>query len=196
MGRDHVMGRESVTRLLRRWSAGDSEAFDELMEQIYDELHVIAGQCFRRERPEHTLQPTALLHEAVLRLMELDELDWHDRSHFFAVAARMMRRILVDHARQHRRQKRGGDADRVSLSEAESMAVRGKRPDLDELDAALERLEARDPRKAQIVELRFFAGLKVDEVAEALEVSKRTVEADWTHARAWLRRELSQAGAA
>ena len=185
-----MLGREPVTGLLQRWSAGDTEAFDELMGHVYDELHRIAAQSFRRERSEHTLQATALLHEAVLRLIDIGNLPWRDRAHFYAVAARMMRRILVDHARQRRRLKRGGDGERVALSEAEPLAVQGKSPDIEALNDALELLEARDPQKARIVELRFFAGLTGEEIARSLDISTPTVTREWRRARTWLYCEI------
>ncbi len=179
-------GRKSVTELLQRWSAGDTRAFDDLMGQVYDELHDIAAQCFRRERSDHTLQATALLHEAVLRLIDIQGLPWKDRAHFYAVAARMMRRILVDHARQRRRLKRGAAGRRVTLSEAEPLAVHGKSPDIEALDVAIKRLETRDPQKAKIVELRFFAGLSGEEIARCLNISTPTVTREWRRARTWL----------
>lgn len=185
--RDH----ETITRLLRRWTCGEAGAFDALMERVYDELHGIAAQCFRRERAEHTLQATALLHEAVLRLIDLDGVDWVDRGHFYAVAARMMRRILVDHARERRRLKRGGDEDPVTLAEAAVIAVDGRSPDVEALDAALEKLEARDARMTRIVELRFFAGLTSEEIAKSLGISVPTVTREWRRARIWLYSEVS-----
>ena len=182
---------ESVTHLLERWTSGDVGAFDALMEKVYGELHRIAAQCFRRERNEHTLQATALLHEAVLRLMDLDSIEWSDRGHFYAVAARMMRRILVDHAREQRRLKRGGGEKHVTLAEAEVIAVDGKSPDMEALDAALATLAARDERMAKIVELRFFAGLTSDEIARSLGISVPTATREWRRARIWLYSEIS-----
>jgi RNA polymerase sigma factor (TIGR02999 family) len=180
-----------VTQLLLQWQAGDAEGFDALMERVYQELHRIAEQCFRREWGEHTLQATALLNEAVLRLIGLDSIDWSDRGHFYAVAARMMRRILVDHARKHRRLKRGHGENRVTLAEAEVIAVDGKSPDIQALDAALEKLEARDERMARIVELRFFAGLTSEEIGRSLGISVPTVTREWRRARIWLYSEIS-----
>jgi RNA polymerase sigma factor (TIGR02999 family) len=165
------------------------------MAAVYDELRRLARGYLRRERSGHTLEPTALVHEAYLRLIDQTRVDWRGRTHFFAVGAQMMRRLLVDHARRHDRKKRGGDFRQVTLA-ADAAPLLGRsldRADLLALDDAMEKLSALDSRQARIVELRFFAGLRVDEVAEALGVSKRTVEADWTHARAWLRRELSAA---
>lgn len=182
---------ESVTLLLRRWSSGVPEAFDDLMERVYGELQVIAEQCFRRERSEHTLQATAIVHEAVLRLIDVNALQWRNRAHFYAVTARMMRRILVDHARERGRLKRGGDGQRVTLNEAQALAVGGRSPDLEALDAALEELEARDPQKARIVELRFFVGLTGTEIARCLDISTPTVTREWRRARTWLYGELT-----
>ena len=181
----------SVTQLLQRWTSGDAEAFDALMERVHVELHAIAARCFHRERSEHTLQATALLSEAVLRLIDLDSVDWSDRGHFYAVAARMMRRILVDHAREHRRLKRGGGACHVTLAEAESLAVDGRGPDLVVLDHALDNLEARDERMAKIVQLRFFAGLTSEEIGRSLGISVPTVTREWSRARIWLYSEIS-----
>lgn len=168
---------------------------DELMSTVYDELRRLARGYLKHERSGHTLEPTALVHEAYLRLIDQTRVDWRGRTHFFAVGAQMMRRLLVDHARHHDRKKRGGDLRQVTLAEA-AVPLLGRslaREEVLALNEALDRLAELDPRQARIVELRFFAGLKVDEVAEALSVSKRTVEADWTHAKAWLRRELSEA---
>jgi RNA polymerase sigma factor (TIGR02999 family) len=182
--------RETITDLLRRWSAGDAEAFDALMEEAYDRLHRIARRHAQNERSGHTLRPTAILHEAVLRLMNLDGIPWSDRGHFYAMAARMMRRILVDYAREQNRLKRGGDAVRVTLDGSVSLAVGDRHPDLEALDDALARLEARDPRKARIVELRFFVGLTGAEIARSLGISAPTVQREWRRARTWLYAEL------
>jgi RNA polymerase sigma factor (TIGR02999 family) len=179
-----------MTRLLDRWSAGDSEAFGELMEVTYARLRRIARRQARRERSGHTLQATAILHEAVLRLMDLEGLSWNDRGHFYAVAAEMMRRTLVDYAREQNRLKRGGDARRVTLEEAESVASPDRPPDLEALDAALTRLAARDPRKVRIVELRFFVGLTGAEIARCLDLSTATVQREWRRAKTWLYAEL------
>ncbi len=171
----------------------DRPGTDQLMDAVYDELRRLARGYLARERRGHTLQPTALVHEAYLRLVDQTRVDWRGRTHFFAVGAQMMRRLLVDHARRHDRKKRGGDYRQVTLGEAAAplFARPLERDELLSLSTALDKLAALDERQARTVELRFFAGLKVDEVATALGVSKRTVEADWTHARAWLRRELS-----
>ena len=189
-----MLRKKSVTGLLERWNAGDPMAFEELMGQVYSELHGIAARCFRRERSEHTLQATALLHEAMLRLIDIEDCPWKDRAHFYAVAARMMRRILVDHARRRRRLKRGADGVCVTLSEAGPLADNAKSPDLEALDDALENLRARDPQKAQIVELRFFAGLTGDEIARCLDISTPTVTREWRRARTWLYCEIKGEG--
>ncbi len=188
--------RTHVTEILAGLEDGTRDAglaAEELMATVYDELRGLARGYLRRERSGHTLQPTALVHEAYLRLADQDRISWRGRTHFFAVGARMMRRLLVDHARRRRRVKRGGEWQRVNLDHFVTPLL-GRELDRDELlalDVALEKLAGLDPRQARIVELRFFAGLEVAEVAEVLEVSKRTVEGQWTHARAWLKRELS-----
>lgn len=180
----------SVTEWLRRWSGGESEAFGELIERVYDDLHDIAARCFRRERSEHTLQATALLHEAMLRLIDIETLPWKNRGHFYALIARMMRRLLVDHARQHRRLKRGAGGQRVTLSLAEPLGADAQNPDVEALEEALERLAARDPQKARIVELRFFTGLTLEEIARCLDISISTVTREWRRTRTWLYCEL------
>jgi len=181
--------RETTLRALREVSAGDRSAAAKLLPQVYDELRDIAARHFRKQPPGHTLQPTALVHEAYLRLVDPAEAQWKDRSHFLAIAAKAMRQILVDHFRNRHALKRGGEWRRVTLGKVD----RGKPPpevDVLALEEALERLEALDERQAKVVELRFLGGLSVDEVAEALGVSKTTVEAEWRAARAWLAREL------
>jgi len=179
-----------ATRLLRQIQEGDRDAAERLMPLVYDEFRALAGRFLARERAGHTLQPTALVHEAYLKLVDQSRVDWKGRTHFFAVGAQAMRRILVDHARGRQRIKRGGDRARITVEHAPVVDDRNVE-DLLALDEALEKLERLDPRQARIVELRFFGGLDVAEVAEALGVSKRTVEAEWTVVRAWLRRELS-----
>ena len=181
----------SVTQLLQEWQAGDRQALDRLTPLVYEELRRQASHYLRHERPGHTLQTTALVHEAYLRLVDAQDVQWQDRAHFFAVAANLMRRILVEHARKKGADKRGGSAIRLELDEA--MLVAGA-PDVDLLavDEALEKLAAFDPQQAQIVEVRFFSGLSVEETAEVLGVSPRTVKRDWSVARAWLRREISR----
>ncbi len=179
---------EDVTKLLKR--GDDPEAHQALLKVVYDELRRRAGAMMRRESSAHTLQPTALVHEAWFRLVGQHDVDWQSRAHFFGVATQMMRRVLLDHARRRLREKRGGDVVKVSLEDGMPLSV--ERPkDVVALDAALALLAQLDARQAKIVELRFFGGLSVDEAAEVLGVSKRTVEADWTMAKAWLRRELA-----
>ncbi|MEM9595467.1 MAG: ECF-type sigma factor [Acidobacteriota bacterium] len=186
---DHI-DPEVMTALLRRWSSGDDRAFDELMDVAYERLHRIASVHARRERADHTLQATAVLHEAALRLMDLSELSWSDRGHFFAVSAEMIRRIFVDYARQQNRMKRGGDVLRVTLHEANALAADGRPADLEALDHALAALEKRDPQKAQIVKLRFFAGLNGRDIASCLGISTPTVQREWQRAKVWLYAEM------
>jgi RNA polymerase sigma factor (TIGR02999 family) len=181
--------RDDVTEVLEQLKAGDSRAADRLLPLVYDEFRALARHYLAQERMNHTLQPTALVHEAYLKLVDQTRVDWQGRSHFFAVAAQAMRRILVDHARSRQREKRGGGRPRVTLDEAVALSPQ-KDEDVLALDEALEKLAALDARQAKVVELRFFGGMSVEEVAEALGVSKRTVEGDWTFARAWLSREL------
>jgi RNA polymerase sigma factor (TIGR02999 family) len=179
-----------VTLLLRAWGEGDALALDRLAPIIYQELHRIARGYMARERPNHTLQTTALVNEAYVRLIDVRRVSWQDRAHFFAVCARAMRRILVDHARSRGYQKRGGGQEALQLDEA--MTVDGSPgAGILELDEALNRLAEIDPRKGQVVEMRFFGGLTVEETAEALKISPETVMRDWKLARAWLYRELS-----
>jgi RNA polymerase sigma-70 factor (ECF subfamily) len=179
-----------VTLLLRAWGEGDAQALERLTPLVYQELHRIARGYMRKERPDHTLQTTALINEAYIRLVDARSVNWHDRAHFFAVCARAMRRILVDHARSRGYQKRGGGQISVQL---DAVTVGNWTPDSNilELDEALNRLSALDPRKGNIVEMRFFGGLSVDETAEALGISPETVMRDWKLARAWLFRELT-----
>ncbi|GAA4454510.1 sigma-70 family RNA polymerase sigma factor [Novipirellula rosea] len=169
---------------------GDPNAADQLADVVYDRMRNLAGYLLRGESPGHTLQPTALVNEAYLRLVDQSRVDWRGKSHFFAIGAKMMRRILVDHARGKKRQKRGGERQRIELDDNLCVSSR-KDEDVLAVEEALTKLAALDPRQAQIVELRFYGGLTMEEVAEALCVSKRTVESDWTMLRAWMRRELS-----
>jgi len=180
----------SLTAVLQDWRGGDREALARLLPRVYDELRRQAEVYLGKERPGHTLQPTALVHEAYLKLSDKAHPRWRDRVHFFAVAAQLMRRILVDHARRHGAAKRGGGLLRVSLNEASSK-LEDQALDLLALDQALERLSARDPRKGRIIELRFFGGLSLEETARVLEVSVPTVVNDTRLARAWLFREMS-----
>lgn len=186
--------RTAVTTLLQRWRSGDPAALEALTPLVYEELRRIARRQMAHERREHTLEATALVHEAYLRLHDSD-VPWQDRVHFYALAARQMRRILVDHARTRGASKRGGDADRVPLDDAAASLERPAALDGDpaallDLDDALSRLEARDERKARVVELHLFAGLSYEETAEALGVTAVTVHRDLVFARAWLQREL------
>ena len=180
-----------VTRLLRAWSDGDTGALDQLTPIVYDELRRLAARYMGRERPSHTLQTSALINEAYLRLVDAQAVRWQNRSHFFGVSAQVMRRILVDFARARRNLKRGGGAPPLSLDEA-MVSVPERSADLLALDEALERLAALNPRQSRVVELRYFGGLTEEEVAEALSISPRTVRNDWGLARAWLYRELSR----
>jgi RNA polymerase sigma factor (TIGR02999 family) len=181
----------NVTQLLRKWSrGGDREALDQLLPVVYTELHKQAARYLRKERVGHTLQPTALVHEAYLRLIGQTEVDWQNRAHFFGIAAQLMRRILVDHARDRHAEKRGGPgAVRVTLDEL-VVATEGSGVDLLALDEALTRLSAMDGRQARVVELRFFSGLNVEETAEVMDISPSTVKLDWRMAKAWLRQEM------
>ena len=179
-----------VTELLAAWSNGDKEALDKLIPLIYDELRRLARERMRRERVGHTLQTTALVNEAYLRLVEQRNAHWQNRAQFFAVAAQLMRRILVDHARAHRRHKREGDANKVSLDEA-VIVSQEQDTNVLELHEALERLEALNERMGRIVELRFFGGLSIEETAEVLKVSPGTVMKDWTFAKAFLHEAIS-----
>ncbi len=186
------MGRRTdITRILKRASAGDDSAVNRLMPLVYDELRALAESYLQRERPGHTLQATALVNEAYVRLVRQEAVEWQSRAHFFAVAAQAIRRILVDHARGRQRAKRGGDRERVTLDEDIALPIE-RDVDLIALDEALQQLSQLHARQAQIVELRFFGGLTLTEVAEYLDVSPRTVDGDWSMARAWLRRALRE----
>ncbi len=182
-----------ITQLLKEWSDGDNRAPERLMPLIYDELHRLASQKMSHERSDHTLQPTALVHEAYLRLVDQTSVSWHDRAHFLGTAANAMRQVLIDHARAHAAAKRGGSAQRLSL-DAVTVLPEERAADLVALDEALNRLADMDERKARIVELRFFGGLSVDETAEVLGVHRATVQRDWKVAKAWLHSELSKDG--
>ncbi len=180
-----------ITRLLRAWGGGDPAAMDELAPLVYGELRRMAHRYLRRENPGNTLQPTALVNEAYLRLVDVDNVRWEDRAHFFAVSAQMMRRILVDAARTRGAGKRGGGAVHLNLNESiDAVPDRGR--ELVSLDEALDALAQLDPRKARVVEMRFFGGLTVEETAEVLKISAPSVLRDWKLARAWLMRELSR----
>ena len=183
-------GSHEVTQLLLAWSGGDEQALDRLVPLVYDELRRLAQSYMRRERADHTLQTTALIHEAYLRLIDADRVQWRNRAHFFGIAARLMRQILVARARERGCQKRGGGAERVSLDEAMVIDERLDE-DLVALDEALGELSQFDARMAQVVEMRFFGGLTEEEIAAALDVSTKTVRRDWRLARSWLRRKLN-----
>jgi RNA polymerase sigma-70 factor (ECF subfamily) len=178
-----------VTRLLARWRDGDEAALQQLVPIVHEELRRLARRQMARERPGHTLQPTALVNEAYLRLVTLKQMQWQDRAHFFAMGARLMRRILVDFARSRGYQKRGGGAQRVSFTQALDVAE-GQATDVVALNDALEALAEVDERRSRVVELRFFGGLSVEETAEVLNVSRETVKRDWKLAKMWLLRHL------
>jgi RNA polymerase sigma factor (TIGR02999 family) len=182
-----------VTGLLRAWSQGDEGALNALMPVVYDELRRIARRCLYGERANVSVQATALVNEAFLRLVDVRQVDWQNRAHFLALSARLMRRVLVDLARARAADKRGGDAVRVTFDEA-AIAGLPARPDVIKLDDALEALAALDSRKSRVVEMRFFGGLTAEEAAEALGVSAKTVLRDWEFARAWLQREMTGGG--
>lgn len=183
---------QEITQLLLAWRNGDQAALDALMPLVYEELRRVAKRYMNRQRPGHTLQTTALVNEAYLRLIDAQQVRWQDRAHFFAVSANVMRRILVDFARSRSSLKRGGGVRRVTLDEA--LPVPSEGADLVALDDALSRLATLSPRQSQIVELRYFAGLSEEETAEVLNISARTVRRDWSLARAWLYRELREGG--
>ena len=186
----------NITRLLQEWQDGNREALERLMPLVYHELHELASRYLSRERSAHTLQPTALVNEAYLKLAGQRSADWQNRAHFYGIAAQLMRRILVDHARRDGRFKRGGDALRLSVDEV-SVAMPDAAVDaVDafELDRALSRLETLDPQQGRIVELRFFGGLTIQETADVMQLSSGTVKRDWAVARAWLYRELTGCG--
>lgn len=178
-----------VTEILQEVRYGDKDAPARLMPLVYDELRRLADHYLRQERADHTLQPTALVHEAYLKLVDQTRVDWQNRAHFFGVAAQIMRRILVDHARRHRASKRGGFQQKLTLDEAVDYS-QPRDVDLVALDDALNALAQLDARQSRIVELRFFGGLSIEETAEALGVSPATVKVDWSMAKAWLRREI------
>lgn len=179
----------SVSQLLVAWSRGDEAALEQLTPLVYDELHRMARRYMRRENPGHTLQTSALVNEAYLRLVDQRNVSWQNRSHFFGIASQLMRRILVDHARSHARQKRGGNAERLSL-DASTILTKERGADLLAIDEALSKLAELDPQKSRIVEMKFFGGLTNDEVAECLNVSSRTIEREWRKSKAWLKAEL------
>jgi RNA polymerase sigma factor (TIGR02999 family) len=182
---------DDVTALLLEWRGGNPAAMEKLLPRVYNELRRVARRQMGRERPDHLLQATGLVNEVYLRLVDIRRIQWQDRAHFFAVAARLMRRVLVDFARTHKNQKRGGALQRVTLDE--KLPMPGNTPeDVIDIDQALDALAAQYERKAQVVELRFFGGLSVEEAAEVLNISAETVMRDWKFAKNWLLRELSR----
>jgi RNA polymerase sigma factor (TIGR02999 family) len=183
-----------ITELLAEWREGSQSALDELYPLVYDELHRLARRYMSRERKGHTLQTTALINEAYVRLVDQKNVHWANRSHFFAISAQIMRRILIDHARRHAYAKRGGGARQVSLEEAATV-VPNKSEELLRLDEALKSLAEMDPRRSQVVELRYFGGLNNEEIAGVLHISENTVTRDWNMARAWLYQQLTGSGA-
>jgi RNA polymerase sigma factor (TIGR02999 family) len=183
--------RHQITELLAEWREGNQSALDELYPLVYDELHRLARRYMSRERKDHTLQTTALINEAYVRMVDQKNVNWANRSHFFAISAQIMRRILIDHARRHAYAKRGGGAQQVSLEEVAAIVPNQGR-ELMRLDEALKTLAERDPRRCQVVELRYFGGLNNEEIAGVLHVSENTVTRDWNMARAWLYQQLAE----
>jgi RNA polymerase sigma factor (TIGR02999 family) len=182
---------DEVTRLLRDWGNGNQEALEKLVPLIYTELRQIAHKCLYRERPSHTLQTTALVHEAYLKLIDQRDARWQNRAHFFAIASQAMRRILIDNARRHTALKRGGPAENLPLDDAANVSLEPD-PILLPLDEALTKLAEIDPQQSRIVELRFFGGLTIEETAEVMKLSIDTVKREWAMARAWLRQTISE----
>lgn len=180
-----------ITELLQRWGQGDSTALEKLLPLVYNELRRIADRQLRRERPNHTLQPTALVHEVYLKLVDQNRIEWQNRAQFYAVAAQLIRRILVDHVRNRRTAKRGAGAVTLTLEDA-VFEPAGKNIDLIKLDDALFSLSRKDEQQSRVVEMRFFGGLSIEETAEALGVSASTVKRDWLAAKAWLYRDMSK----
>jgi RNA polymerase sigma factor (TIGR02999 family) len=183
---------QDITRLLREWSDGDRDALDQLLPLVYDELHRQASRYRRRERPDHTLQTTAIIHEAYLKLIDQRNVRWQSRTHFFAIASMAMRRVLVNYAKSRQREKRGGADWKVPLDDAQVTTVTEDSGEIIALDEALSRLAALDEQQARVVELRYFSGLSLEETAEVLKVSRATVARDWKMAKAWLYHELSK----
>jgi RNA polymerase sigma factor (TIGR02999 family) len=186
-----MISQHEVTQVLTQLRQGDAQAAAKLLPLVYDELRRLAGQYMCAESDGHTLQPTALVHEAYLRLVSHADADWQNRAHFFAVAAQAMRNILVDHARSRRAAKRGGDRHKLPLDDAPDVSLE-REEYLLALDEALSKLAAFDPQQSRIVELRFFAGLTIEETAEVLRISPKTIQRDWIMARAWLHREVTK----
>lgn len=181
-----------ITQMLKEWSEGNRQVLDHLMPLVYEELRRQASRYLRKERDGHTLQTTALIHEAYLKLIDQNQVKWQNRSHFFAIAAQAMRRILVDYARERHREKRGGAAENLPIEEAAFVVSTEKSVDLVALDEALTRLAEFDERQARVVELRYFSGLSIDETAEVLDISNVTVRRDWNLAKAWLHQQISK----
>jgi RNA polymerase sigma factor (TIGR02999 family) len=188
----HPASPQDITQMLHEWSSGNPEALQQLLPLVYDELHRQAARYLRRERSDHTLQTTALIHEAYLKLVDQKNVQWQNRAHFFAISAQAMRRILVDYSRTKHREKRGGTDVKLSLDEAALVTGQEQSVDLIALDEALTRLAKMDQQKARIVELRYFSGLSVLETAQVMGVAAKTVERNWTMAKTWLYRELKQ----
>lgn len=183
---------EQITQLLNEWKDGNQTALDKLMPLVYGELRRQASRYLQKERQGHTLQTTALIHEAYLKLVGLNQIEWQNRAHFFAIAAQAMRRILVDYARERHREKRGGFAENLPIDEAIQISLKEKSVDLIALDEALTHLAKIDERQARVVELRYFSGLSIDETAEVLGVSNATVRNDWNMAKAWLYQRITK----
>ena len=183
---------QAISRILQEWSEGRKEASEELMPLVYDELRRQASRYLRRERPGHTLQTTALIHEAYLRLVDQRGVSWQNRAHFFGIAAQAMKRILVDYAKARHRDKRGGAAENLPLDEARFVVTGEKGVDLIALDEALARLAKFDPQQASIVDLKFFGGFTIEEIAETLRISPATVKREWNSAKAWLHGEIAR----
>lgn len=182
-------GLQDISVILKEWSSGNREIADEILPLVYHELRKLAAQYLRKERPDHTLQPTALVHEAYLKLVDISEVNWQDRMHFFAVSSQIMRNILVDHARARLSEKRGGGIQKIELDEAISFS-NSSSVNLIELDDALKHLAEFDEQQCKIVELRFFGGLTIEEIARVLNISPATVKRDWVMAKAWLHKTL------
>jgi RNA polymerase sigma factor (TIGR02999 family) len=180
----------AITMLLRQWRQGDSQAFEEVSQYLYNDLLRRASAYMKNERRGHSLRPTGLVHEAFIKLIGKKQIEWEDRNHFLAVAAQTMRRILVDHARRRKREKRGGSSEDLPLDEVRQVAAGRSQVDLVALNEALNELATFDPRQAKVVELKYFGGMTLDETADVLGVSRVTVKRDWQIARAWLRQQL------
>lgn len=183
---------QEISRILQDWSDGRKDASGELMPLVYDELRRQAARYLRRERPGHTLQTTALIHETYLKLIDQQNVDWQNRAHFYGIAAQAMKRILLDYAKARHREKRGGEAENFPLDEARFVVSDEKGVDLIALDEALSRLAGLDARQAGIVELKFFAGLSIEDIAETLQISPATVKREWNSAKAWLHSEITK----